>query len=74
MEDLPSGTLSHGRGEREMAEHTLVPTMTLVTTASISLATAMYPATSESTGQDYKIFPQGEMPEEESCREEQHIL
>ena len=57
-----------------MAEHTLVPTMTLVTTASISLATAMYPAMSESTGQDYTIFPQGEMSKEESCREEWQIL
>lgn len=74
MKDLLSETLSHGRGEREMAEHTLVPTMTLVTTASISLATSMYSAMSESTGQDYTIFPQGEMPKEESCREERRIL
>ena len=50
---------------REMAEHTLVPIMTLVTTAYISLSKAMYPAMPESTGQDHKIFPQGERPKEE---------
>lgn len=59
---------------REMAEHTLVPIMTLVTTAYISLPKAMYPAMPESTGQDHKIFPQGERPKEESFREEQQIL
>ena len=74
MEKPLSGTLSHSRGKREMAEHTLVPTMTLVTTAHISLAKAMYPGISESTAQDRKIFPQGEMPKEESCREKQQIL
>lgn len=41
MEKPLSGTLSHSRG-KEMAEHTLVPTMTLVTTAHTSLAKAMY--------------------------------
>ena len=74
MEKPPSGTLSRGRGKREMVEHTLVPTLTFVTTAHISLAKAMYPAMPESTGQDHKIFPQGERPKEESCREEQQIL
>lgn len=74
MEKPLSGTLSHGGGKREMVEHMLVPIMTLVTTAHISLAKAVYPAMPESTGQDHKISLQGERPKEESFREEQQIL